>query len=68
MLLGTRNTSPYRSTGLLGPGARALLGIEYTSAEIASIAARALKDPASLSSSEIRAIAGSALTQTRDQP
>lgn len=40
---------------------------EKTSAEIASLAARALRDPASLTEAEIRSLAASALTQAPDQ-
>ncbi len=40
---------------------------EKTSKEIASIAAKALKDPKSLTPAEIRSLAGSALTQAPDK-
>lgn len=40
---------------------------EETSARIASIAARGLRDPASLTPEDIRALAGSALTQAPDR-
>ncbi len=40
---------------------------ETTSTRIASIAARALRDPKSLTESEIRSLAASALTQVADK-
>ncbi|AXQ69172.1 hypothetical protein HOU02_gp553 [Caulobacter phage CcrBL9] len=41
---------------------------EHTSPEIASLAARALRDPASLTEDEIKSLAASALTQAPDRP
>ncbi len=55
------------SAGMFGAGARALSGQEFTSVQIASIAARGLKEPHSLSHDEIRAVCGSALTQAHDK-
>lgn len=40
---------------------------EFTSAEVAKIAARGLRRPESLSVDEISAVCGSALNQTRDR-
>ena len=57
-------------TGLLGTGysgryagAASLLGVERSSAELASLASRAMQDPVSLSGSEIKSLGGSVLTQ-----
>jgi len=41
---------------------------EKTSAAVAKIAAKGLKDPASLSKGEIKKLAASALTQAADKP
>jgi len=41
---------------------------EKTSAEVAKIASKGLKDPAGLSNAEIRRLAASALTQVADAP
>jgi hypothetical protein len=41
---------------------------ETTSAEVAKIAAKGLKDPAGLKNAEIRKLAASALTQAADAP
>ncbi len=41
---------------------------EKTSAEVAQIASKGLKDPAGLTNAEIRKLAASALTQTSDAP
>ncbi|WP_176392493.1 hypothetical protein VVT58_15195 [Sphingobium sp. SJ10-10] len=41
---------------------------EKTSSKVASIAAKGLKDPKSLSPKEIKSIAGAALTQAPDKP
>jgi hypothetical protein len=38
---------------------------EYTSAEVATLAARGLRDPSGLTITEIRAVCASALTQAR---
>ncbi|NQV22181.1 MAG: hypothetical protein HQ511_12275 [Rhodospirillales bacterium] len=41
---------------------------EKTSAEIASLAAKALKDPSSLTKKQVQKLAGSVLTQAPDKP
>lgn len=41
---------------------------EKTSATVAKIASKGLKDPAGLTNAEIRVLAASALTQTADAP
>lgn len=41
---------------------------ENTGKSVASLAARGLKDPASLTNAEIKKIAASALTQAPDKP
>jgi len=41
---------------------------EKTSKRIASIAARGIKDPGSLTKAEIKAVSATALTQTEDRP
>lgn len=41
---------------------------EKTSAGVAKIAAKALKDPSSLTAREIKSLAASALTQAADKP
>jgi hypothetical protein len=41
---------------------------EKTSAEVAKIASKGLKDPAGLTNAEIRRLAASALTQVADAP
>lgn len=41
---------------------------EESSARLASIAAKALRDPGSLTKSEIQALGGSVLTQAPDNP
>lgn len=38
---------------------------EFTSAQVASIASRGMRDPAGLTNTEIRAVCASALTQAR---
>jgi hypothetical protein len=45
---------------------KVLLG-EHTSASVASIAARGIRTPESLSHAEIKTVCASALTQTRDK-
>jgi hypothetical protein len=40
---------------------------EHSSAEIASLASRLMRDPSSASLGEIRSLAASVLTQTRDR-
>jgi hypothetical protein len=40
---------------------------EFTSEEIASIAARGVRDPKSLTEAEIKAVCGSAMTQVRNR-
>ncbi len=44
-----------------------MAGNEKTSVEVAAIAARALKDPGSLTHDEIKQLAGSVLTQAPDR-
>jgi hypothetical protein len=41
---------------------------EVSSARVAKIAARGLKDPNSLTTKEIQAVCGSVVTQTPDKP
>lgn len=41
---------------------------EKTSQRVSAIAAKAMKDPASLTSAEIKSLAASALTQAADKP
>ncbi|WP_370337128.1 hypothetical protein [Parvularcula marina] len=41
---------------------------EKTSAAVAKIASKAMKDPSSLSAKEIKSLAASALTQVEDKP
>ncbi|MCY3812879.1 MAG: hypothetical protein OXH15_13875 [Gammaproteobacteria bacterium] len=41
---------------------------EQTSKDVASIAAKGLKNPGSLTNAEIRKLAGTALTQAPDNP